>query len=157
MADIHPIIETMEHRWMRAWVTGDMKTLKALTSRNFRMVIGSKPATILDYRSWIEAASGRYRCKSYRFGDIYARDIGGVAIFATQLEMKATMDGEDWSGQFWVTDIWRKSKLRRKWRMVERIVSQPDERADVAAAVRSLQLWRKPPRNHEKSPLAAGS
>jgi len=52
------------------------------------------------------------------------------------------MDGEDWSGQFWVTDIWRKGRVRCKWRMVERIVSQPDQREDVPAAVRSLQLWR---------------
>ena len=142
MADIHPVIETMEHRWMRAWVTRDTRELKALTSRNFRMVIGSKPAVILDYKSWIEAAGKRYRCKSYRFGDIYARDIGGVAVFATQLELTATMDGDDWSGQFWITDIWRKSRVRRKWRMVERILSQPDERAEVPAAVRSMQLWR---------------
>lgn len=142
---------------MRAWVSGDRKTLKALTSRNFRMVIGSKPAMVLDSKSWIEAAGKRYRCKSYRFGDVYARDIGGAAVFATQLEMEASLDGQDWSGQFWVTDIWRKSRLRRKWRMVERVVSQPDGRADVPAAVRSLQLWRKHPRNQEKSGLAERS
>lgn len=127
---------------MRSWVVRDMPELKSLTSRNFRMVVGSKPAVILDYKSWIAAAGNRFRCKSYRFGDIYARDIGGVAIFATQLEMSATMDGDDWSGQFWVTDVWRKSKVRRKWRMVERIISQPDQRSEVPAAVRSLQLWR---------------
>ena len=127
---------------MRAWMKADTRELKALTSRNFRMVIGSKPAMILDFKSWVEAAGKRYRCKSYRFGDVYAREIGGVAVFATQLELSATMDGEDWSGQFWVTDIWRKGRVRRKWRMVERIVSQPDHREEVPAAVRSLQLWR---------------
>ena len=127
---------------MRAWMKTDTRELKALTSRNFRMVIGSKPAMILDFKSWVEAAGKRYRCKSYRFGDVYAREIGGVAVFATQLELSATMDGEDWSGQFWVTDIWRKGRVRRKWRMVERIVSQPDHREEVPAAVRSLQLWR---------------
>lgn len=142
MTDLHPVIETMENRWMRAWVTRDIKALRSLTSRNFRMVIGSKPAVILDYKSWIEAAEGRYRCKGYRFGDVYARDVGGVAIFASQLELEATMDGDDWSGQLWVTDLWRKSRVRRKWRLVERILSRPDERAEVPAAVRSLQLWR---------------
>ena len=142
MADIHAVIETMEHRWMRAWMAGDQKTLKALTSSNFRMVIGSKPAMILDSRSWIAAAGVRYRCKSYRFGDIYAREVGGVAVFATQLEMDATINREDWSGQMWVTDLWRKTRLRRNWKLVERILSRPDERAEVPAAIRSLQLWR---------------
>ncbi len=74
MADLHPIIETMERRWMRAWMSGDARALKALTSGNFRMVMGSKPSVILDAKSWVEAATTRYRCTSYRFGDIYVRD-----------------------------------------------------------------------------------
>ena len=142
MADIAPIIETMEHRWMRAWIAGDKRVLKALTARNFRMLFGSKPAVILDAKSWIEAAGTRYRCKSYRFGDVYARDIGPVSVFATQLELKATMDREDWSGEMWLTDVWRKSRVRRRWQLVERVLSRPDERPEVAPAVRSLQLWR---------------
>ena len=142
MADLPPIIETMEHRWMRAWVTGDVRTLKAMTSRNFRMVMGSKPCAILDYKSWMEAAASRFQCNSYRFGDIYVRDLGPVAIFASQLEMKAAMDGHDWSGRFWVTDLWRKGKIRRQWRMIERVLSRPEDNPDVPAAIRSLQLWR---------------
>ena len=145
MADLHPIIETLEHRWMRAWVGGDTRALKALTSGNFRMVLASKPCVILDAPSWLEAASTRFLCSGYRFGDIYARDLGPVAVFATQLTMQATMDGHDWSGQRWVTDVWRKTKVRRRWRMVERVLSRPEEDADVPAAIRSLQLWR--PRN----------
>ena len=142
MADIHPIIETMEHRWMRAWVNGDARALKALTSGKFRMVVGSKPIVLLDSKSWLEAAAGRYTCSAYRFGDIYARDLGAVAVFATQLTMTATMDGHDWSGQYWVTDLWRKSRIRRNWRMIERVIARPEEKADVSAAIRSLQLWR---------------
>ena len=142
MADLHPIIETLERSWMRAWVSGDAKALKALTARNFRMVVGSKPSVILDSKSWIEAATTRYLCSAYRFGDIYVRDLGPMTVFATQLSIEATMDGHEWSGTYWVTDVWRRSRVRRNWRLVERIVSRPDEGADVAAAIRSLQLWR---------------
>ena len=142
MADILPLIEMMENRWMRAWANGDARELKALTSRKFRMVIGSRPCTILDAKSWLEAATKRYRCTSYRFGDIYARRLGSTAVFACRLELKATMDGEDWSGEFWVTDLWQKSRVRRSWQMVERVVSKPDERSELPAAIRSLQLWR---------------
>ena len=142
MSKLSPVIETMEHRWMRAWVAGDDRTLRALTARNFRMVLGSKPIAVLDSKSWLEAATKRYLCKSYRFGDIYVRDLGSATVFATQLELKATMDDQDWSGRFWVTDLWRKSRVRRRWHMIERIVSQPEGNADVPAAIRSLQLWR---------------
>ncbi|HEY0625897.1 MAG TPA: nuclear transport factor 2 family protein [Allosphingosinicella sp.] len=142
MADVLPIIETMEHRLMRAWIGRDIRTLKALTSRNFRMVMGSKPCVILDARSWLDAASTRYLCKSYRFGDVYARTLGPVAIFASQLDLQATMDGEDWSGEAWVTDIWRKSRVRRKWLLMERVLSRPEDRPQIPAGIRSLQLWR---------------
>ena len=142
MSKLSPVIETMEHRWMRAWVAGDDRTLRALTARNFRMVVGSRPIAVLDSKSWLEAATKRYLCKSYRFGDIYVRDLGSATVFATQLELKATMDDQDWSGRFWVTDLWRKSRVRRRWHMIERIVSQPEGNADVPAAIRSLQLWR---------------
>src|SRR5262245_12321034 len=117
MAEILPIVEMMENRWMRAWVGRDVKSLRALTWRNFRMVIGSKPSAILDFSSWLAAAPERFRCSSYRFGDIYARQLGSVAVFATQLEMSCTLDGEDWSGRFWVTDLWTKSRVRRNWQL----------------------------------------
>ena len=144
MADIASIIEMLENRWMRSWVSGDTKTLKSLTSRKFRMVMGSKPCVILDASSWLAGADSRFICTSYRFGDIYSRQLGSVAVFATQLDIKATMDGEDWSGRYWVTDLWLKSRLRRGWRIVERVVSRPEENPDVPAAIRSLQLWRQP-------------
>ena len=79
---------------------------------------------------------------AYRYGDIYVRDLGGMTVFAAPMTIEARMDGHDWSETYWVTDVWRKSRVRRKWRMVERIVSRPDERADAAAAIKSLQLWR---------------
>jgi hypothetical protein len=144
MADILPVIETLENRWMRAWVGGDARTLKLLTSRKFRMVMGSKPCAILDAKSWLDAATTSFICESYRFGDMYARDLGPVAVFATQLDLKASIDGLDWSGRMWVTDIWRKTGVRRSWRMIERVLSRPEQDADVPAAIRSLQLWQRP-------------
>ncbi len=144
MADILPIIETLENRFMRAWVTGDARELKARTSRNFRMVMWSKPCAILDAKSWLDAAGTSFTCNSYRFGDMYARDLGKVTVFATQLDLKANINGLDWSGKVWVTDIWRKSGVRRSWRMVERVFSRLEEDKQVPTAIRSLQLWIKP-------------
>ena len=142
MSEILPVIETMENRWMRAWIGRDARELKALTATNFRMVIGSRQSVILDARSWLDAASSRYRCTAYRFGDMYARDLGSVAVFATQLDLDATIDGHDFSGQMWVTDLWRKTRVRRKWKMIERVLSRPQDNNKISAAVRSLQLWR---------------
>lgn len=142
MADLLPVIETMENRWMRAWVNRDSKALKALTARDFILLTGAKPPVLLDLGSWVEAATTRWLCTSYRFGDIYVREVGGLALFAAPLDLKAKMDGHDWSGKVWVVDLWRKGKIRRGWRLAHRTVSRIDDNADVPAAIRSLQLWR---------------
>lgn len=129
---------------MRAWLEGDSKTLRNLTARNFRMLVGSRPTVLLDAKSWLESATDQFCCDGYRFGDIYARDLGPVAIFASQLELKSRIDGHDWSGAMWVTDIWKKSGVRRNWRMVERVLSRPEQDGQVAPAIRALQLWQRP-------------
>ncbi|HXG82340.1 MAG TPA: nuclear transport factor 2 family protein [Sphingomicrobium sp.] len=144
MADILPMIETLENRFMRAWVGGDGRVLKELTARNFRLVMGSKPCAILDAKSWLDAAGKSFTCERYRFGDIYARDLGGTIVFATQLEMTASIDGQELAGRMWVTDVWMKSRVRRRWRMVERLLSRPEEDKQVPAAIKSLQLWQRP-------------
>jgi len=141
MADLTPVIETMEHRWMRAWVNGDMRALKAITAKNFILLTGSKPPTILDRPSWLEAAANRHLASSYRFGDIYVRGFGSVALFTAGMELTATMDGRDWSGRQFVTDLWRKRRLGG-WKMVQRIVSKADEDPQLAKAMKSLQLWK---------------
>ena len=52
------------------------------------------------------------------------------------------LDGGQWSGQFWITDLWRKSSLTRKWNLTERSLSRIDEddSAQLArtAAMRAL-------------------
>lgn len=142
MANLTPVIETMEHRWMRAWVNDDIRALKAITARNFILLTASKPPAILDRPSWLEAAAKRYLCSSYRFGDIYVQEVGGLAVFAAPVDLKATMDGRDWSGTLFVTDIWRKGRVRRGWKLAQRILSMPDERPELAKAIKSLQLWK---------------
>jgi Domain of unknown function (DUF4440) len=142
MADLTATIETLEHRWMRSWVSGDLKSMKGITAKNFILLTGTKPPAILDRPSWIEAAAKRYHCSSYRFGDVMVRDLGGAALFSAPMELKATMDGRDWSGTLFVADIWRKGRVRRGWKLVQRILSSVDERPEVPKAIRSLQLWK---------------
>lgn len=142
MSDLTPVIETLEHRWMRAWVNGDLKAQKGLTARDFILLTGSKPPAILDRPSWLEAAAKRYSCSSYRFGDIFVRDLGKIAAFATILELRATMDGHNWSGSMWITDLWRKGRVRRRWQLAQRIVSRVDDDPHLPRAIKSLQLWK---------------
>lgn len=142
MTDLAPEIETMENRYMRAWAQRDLPVLKSLTARRFHLVVGSTPPVMLDAPSWIEAAAKRFVCTGYGFSNIYVRDLGAMAVFAAHLELKASLDKADWSGRFWVTDLWRKGRIRRRWRLVERVLARVEEEPRVAASIRSMQLWR---------------
>ena len=52
------------------------------------------------------------------------------------------MEGRDWSGKLWVTDIWRKGRVRRGWKLAQRIVSRADEDPQLRTAIKALQLWK---------------
>lgn len=142
MADPTPEFETLEHRLMRAWINDDTRTLKSLTARDFVLMIGAKPPVMLDYSSWVDAAGSRWACSGYRFGAVYVRKHGQVAIFAAEVELESRIDRLDWPGPFWITDIWRRSKVRRSWRLVERQMSLVEGERKISSAVRALQLWR---------------
>ncbi len=134
-------IETLEHQWMRAWIQRDRKAMKALASRDFIFLLGGKRAAILDRPSWLDAVD-RFRCESYRLGEVYVRRHGATAVFACQMTIEAKFGRRDWSGEVWVTDLWQRSRVRRKWKLVERVVSRPDTDEDAPADIRELQLWR---------------
>lgn len=143
MTDHSTTIEALEHRYMRAWIAQDTALLKKLTSRNFRMVIGSKPCVMLDGASWLEAAKYRFSCRTYQFGDIYVHDLGSTAVFATQLQADLQLGDYTSLGQFWVVDLWRKGRIRRAWRIVDRSISRVEGDLQLPDAVRALQLWGK--------------
>ena len=52
------------------------------------------------------------------------------------------MGTREWSGPVWITDLWQRSTITRSWQIVERVISRPDDDAEMSAAVRDMQLWR---------------
>ena len=135
-------IEALELRWMRAWVNGDKAEMKTLATRDFISLFAGATPTILDRASWLEVASRRLRCESFQVGNAYVRRHGPFAVFAAPIELKVTLDGERLFNRAFVTDLWKRSKVRRRWQLVERVLAPADAIAELPAAVRSLQLWR---------------
>ncbi|WP_120078679.1 nuclear transport factor 2 family protein [Aurantiacibacter odishensis] len=134
-------LETLEHQWMRAWMRGDRKLMKEVAARDFVFLLGGKKATLLDRVSWLEAATTRLRCHSYRFGDIYVRRHGSIGLFACQMEIEASIGEHEWKGTVWVSDLWRRSAVSRKWKLVERVASRPEGDNALGEALKKFQLW----------------
>ncbi|GAA4038506.1 hypothetical protein GCM10022281_19160 [Sphingomonas rosea] len=136
-------IEVLEHQLMRAWAASDKKAVRALLSRQFRMVVGATAPVLLDRKSLLEAAGERWRIERFRFGQsVYSREVDGIGIFAAEVELEGVIDGQNAHGRWWQADVWKKGGLGRRWRLVDRQLARLESDHQFPQAVRALQLWR---------------
>ena len=135
-------IEALEHRWMRAWIARNRADMKALSSRELIVLFGSEKPAILDRVSWLDATESRFRCTGYRFGNVYVRKLGKTAIFAAPVELEASIDSQPVLAKSFVTALWMRSAVRRRWHRIECVFSGQSADTDLPGAIRSMQLWR---------------
>jgi len=135
-------LEALELRLMRAWVGDERKVMRQLLSRRFRLVLGAPSPVLLDRKSLLDAAVDRWQVAAFRLGSVYSREAEGVGIFAAQVELDCRIDGKDVSGRWWMSDLWRKSAMTRRWQLLDRQLARPDASSDFPLAVKALQLWR---------------
>lgn len=142
MNDFGSRIEALEHRWMRAWITRNRAEMKMLSSRDLIILFGADSPAILDRPSWLDASETRLRCTSYKFGSVYVRKQGKVATFASPIDLEATIDGSSALSKCFLSSLWIRSAVRRKWQLTECILTSRAHDAHVPGAIRSMQLWR---------------
>lgn len=135
-------IEALEHQFMRAWMTGDRNSMKSLTSGDFVFLLGAKTSAMLDRPSWLEAATTRFQCSSYRFKDIYVRQHRKMAVFAARASIEARIGSEKLEEEVWITDLWQRGRIRKKWKLIERTMSRPDTNPNLPGLIHEMQLWR---------------
>lgn len=135
-------IEALEHQWMRSWMNRERNGMKSLMSGDFVFLLGAQTSAMLDRPSWLEAATTRFQCSAYRFKDIYVRQHKRMAVFAARMSIEARIGPQKIEGDVWITDLWQRGRVRRKWKLVERTMSRPDENKELPALIREMQLWR---------------
>jgi len=141
MNDIATEIETLEHRFMRAWMKSDKGELRNLMMRDFMMIVGSTRPELLDRPSFLEAAGRPFSCTGYRLREVVARRYGKCVWFTAGIDLEMQLGGRDWSGQFWLTDLWRKNTFKRGWKLAERSLARTEEDESMSQAIHRLQLW----------------
>jgi hypothetical protein len=65
-----------------------------------------------------------------------------MAVFAARMSIEARIGLQRIEGDVWITDLWQRGRVRRKWKLVERTMSRPDENKELPALIREMQLWR---------------
>jgi len=142
MADVQAEIEVLETRLMRAWMAGDAREMKTLVTADCIVMFGTTPPVLLDRPSLIAAGEGGLVCQRYRFGAITARRHNRSVWFTGDVELELRLDGQEWRGNFLISDLWTKSRISRRWKLAERSFAPLDGDERHAAAIRALQLWR---------------
>lgn len=141
MSDFAAEIETLEHRFQRAWMRGDKRDLKALLTRDFIFSVGAARAQILDRPSFLEACERDFTCSGFRIREVGARKHGKVAWFGAAIDLEMRLRGDKWEGAFWLADLWRKNTFGKGWKLIERSLSRIEASETVPQHIRSLQLW----------------
>ncbi len=141
MADLEQNFEVLENRLMRAWVHRDARDLRSLISGDCIFMFGIKPPVLLDRASFVVGAESEFACTSFRFHEVTARKYGKSVWFSGHVEMELKLGRQEWAGNFLVTDLWRRSAIRRRWLLAERSLSPVEKDERLSDAIRAMQLW----------------
>lgn len=135
-------IEALALGAMRAWVAGDEKAMKKLTTRDFMMLVGSTPPQLLDRPSFLAAMQRGFACNRFAFREVIARKHRDAAWFVAGADLDLMLGGRAWTGAFLVSALFRKSAWSSKLLLADLSLARQDPDQDLAVAVSKLQLWK---------------
>ena len=142
MANFASLIEVLENQVMRAWMSRNASEIKSLVSGDCLMMFGTNPPVLLDRASFVAAIPDQLTLRGFRFHEVTAQRHGGSAWFTGHVELEMTVDGKDWKEPFLISDLWRKTTLRRQWVLAERSLAPLKQDSSLSTSIRKLQLWR---------------
>ena len=142
MADITALLDTAETRLMKAWLERDRAAVKALVRSDCVMMFGTAPPVLLDRASFLAAFDRDLALAGYRCNEVTGRRHGRSAWFTGHVELELQVGRRQWKGGFLLTDLWRKTRLSRRWKLAERSLAPVEADETLSDAIRRLQLWR---------------
>lgn len=127
---------------MAAWRDQDRATLERILAPDFSLVLSSDPSQPFLREAWLALAFEGYFCASFNYDSMAVQIIEPFAIVASRYRQEASVRGVDRSGQFFLTDVWR--RVGSSWQVVTRYSSYPEPSGPSTHFV------------HEPAPGAAG-
>ena len=108
----------LSHDWMQAWKDNDMNFLENILAPDFRLL--TSDLWVMPREKWL-ALVPVYKCQSFEYKQQEVRDYGNAAIVQSNYSQTATLNGQDRSGDFLITDIWVKQD--GNWKVTHRHTS----------------------------------
>ena len=128
-------IRELEVAWMRAWIARDFGTLEQVLAPDFSLIVSARPEQLIPRSKWLEMARDSYRGTAFHYDSMVVRILGDIAVVASIASQTAAVNGAERSGQFFLTDVWRRAG--NGWQVVARHSSHPEPLGASAARVTS--------------------
>jgi ketosteroid isomerase-like protein len=103
---VEQAIIAREQEWMEAWRSHDLDACAQILADDFTITSALSTGELADKAQWLALAAGPYKCESFIFHRLLVRVYGNVAVVNAWYSQKATARGQDWSGDFLLTDVW---------------------------------------------------
>jgi ketosteroid isomerase-like protein len=97
----------LEDQWAHAIQRKDQSALDRLLTDEFEIL--TPLATNPVERDEFVEATGNLKLESYRISQMTMHDFGDTAVVNFLANVKGLFRGRDWSGQYFVVDVWRKN------------------------------------------------
>ena len=122
-----PLVEQelvkLENEWARAWQLPDPAALEGIIADDFTLTSSRSKGEVTNKRQYIDSTLKLVRGDGFSFEKMQVRIYGDTAVINAQFQQNATFAGQDWSGEFLLTDVWVKRNGR--WQVVARHASRP--------------------------------
>jgi hypothetical protein len=111
-------LEQLSWDWMNAWKTKDTLLLEKILAPEYRLLaLINGELVSINRERWLNMVP-LYTPTSFRYYDFDIRIYGNTAVVQSKFDQEATLNGQDRSGTFQVSDVWVKSK--KGWQVVHR-------------------------------------
>jgi hypothetical protein len=111
----------LERDWIQAVQEKDQTALDAILAPEFMLRSSEEPENPQLRADWIDRALHRYQIRTFSHRALAMRAFLGVAIVSFVQSQQATIDGKDYSGDYFIVDLWEVN--HGQWQVSARYVA----------------------------------
>lgn len=116
--EVKKVLERLSWDWMNAWKAKDTVFLDKILAPDYRLLAVLNGELIsMSREKWLKTVPF-YIPRNFRYYDFDIRIYGNTAVVQSKFDQEATLNGQDRSGTFQITDVWVKNK--GGWQVVHR-------------------------------------
>ena len=139
--DVAAAVRAQQEAWMAAWIANDRATLERILAPEFALIVSSRAESRMERAAWLRTAGTEYTCEEFRYDGMKLRDFGDVVVVSSLATQRATAFGQDRSGTFFLTDVWRMG-ADGAWQVIARYSSYPEPGTASAQALHAASRER---------------